>query len=195
MSRTVAITPSKSRGLPFDEVRRVCLDYTVAGLQAIFQAQDEGRTHDSKPLRFLYMSGSAAERDQSKRPTMMAEYCLMRVSLGPALPIHFRLRIVAYVMMLTSLKGETENQVLAFAEKHKGAIETCVAKPGLIVAPGEYLKMATTTVLKYTASVPSVSVAECSAALLHEVVHGFTKEPLENDDLIKIGREVLTNVK
>ena len=98
-------------------------------------------------------------------------------------------------MVLTTFKGETENQVLAFADKHKGAVEACVAKPGLIVAPGQYLKMMTATVLQYTASVPSISVAECSAAMLHEVVHGFTKEPLENDDLVKIGRQALTDAK
>lgn len=47
------------------------------------------------------------------------------------------------------------------------------------------------TVLKYTMSVPSISVAECSAAMLHEVLHGFTKEPLENEDLVRIGGQAL----
>lgn len=63
--------------MPWAEVKRVCHDYTIAGLEAIF----EGRgTDKSTPLRFLYMSGVAAERDQSKTPTFMAKYSLMRVS-------------------------------------------------------------------------------------------------------------------
>lgn len=33
-----------------------------------------------KPFKFLYMSGLQAERDQSKRPMLMTEYVLMRVS-------------------------------------------------------------------------------------------------------------------
>jgi len=33
----------------------------------------------AKPFRFLYMSGSHAERDQTKRPFLMTEYALMRV--------------------------------------------------------------------------------------------------------------------
>ena len=76
--RTVAITPTKSRRLEFDQVRRVCHDYTLAGLQALFKAHSEGGS--TKPLRFLYMSGSNTERDQTKTPSLMAQYCLMRVS-------------------------------------------------------------------------------------------------------------------
>lgn len=34
----------------------------------------------AKPFRFLYMSGAGAERDQSKKPKVMPEYSLLRVS-------------------------------------------------------------------------------------------------------------------
>ncbi len=66
-----------------------------------------------------------------------------------------------------------------------------MAKPGLITAPGQILKTIRATVLKYVMSLPNVDVAEISAAMLHEVIHGFEKEPLENDDLVKIGRQAL----
>ena len=66
-----------------------------------------------------------------------------------------------------------------------------MAKPGLITAPGQILKTIGATVLKYTISLPNVNVSECSAAILHEVVHGFTKEPLENEDLVRIGGKTL----
>lgn len=36
-----------------------------------------------------------------------------------------------------------------------------------------------------------VTVTECSATLLDQIVNGFEKEPLENEDLIRIGRRVL----
>ncbi|KAF6228626.1 hypothetical protein HO173_011797 [Letharia columbiana] len=163
---TVAITPSKSRGLDFDEVRRVCQEYTLVGLRAIFKAHSEGGSRGAPPLRFLYMSGTATERDQNKTPSWMPEYCLMR--------------------------GETETQVLAFAAEHKGAVEACVAKPGLITARGQYLKTIFAMVMKYVMSLPSVDVAEISAAMLHEIIHGFEKEPLENHDLVRIGRQALT---
>ncbi|MCJ1395203.1 hypothetical protein MMC18_008086 [Xylographa bjoerkii] len=162
---TVAITPGKSRGIDFDEVRRVCQTYTLAGLQAMLKAHSEGGSRDAPPFRFLYMSGSASERDPTKTPSFMPQYTLMR--------------------------GETENQVLAFAAEHKGAVEACVAKPGFITAPGQLLRTITATALKYAMSVPNVQVAEVSAAMLHEVVHGFEKEPLENEDLVRIGRQAL----
>jgi hypothetical protein len=37
---------------------------------------------------------------------------------------------------------------------------------------------------------PSVDVADISAALLNQVINGFEKEPLTNDDLVRIGREM-----
>ncbi|CAD6564827.1 MAG: hypothetical protein ASARMPREDX12_004449 [Alectoria sarmentosa] len=166
---TVAITPRKSRGLEFEEVRRVCQENTLAGLRAMFKANSEGGSRGAPPFRFMYMSGTATERDQNKTPSWMPQYSLMR--------------------------GETENQVLAFAAEHKGAVEACVAKPGLITAPGQILKTIFATVLKYAMSLPNVDVTEVSAAMLHEVIHGFEKEPLENDDLVTIGRQALKNAE
>lgn len=66
-----------------------------------------------------------------------------------------------------------------------------MAKPGPITAPGQYLKTIGAMVLKYAMSLPNIDVAEVSAAMLHEVIHGFEKEPLENDDLVRIGRQAL----
>ena len=84
-TRTVAITPRKSRSLPFDEVRRICHDHTLAGLEAVFKAHSQGGG-TSSPFRFLYMSGTASERDQGKKPRLMADYYLMRVREPPPYP-------------------------------------------------------------------------------------------------------------
>jgi len=164
---TVAITPGKSRGYEFDEVRRICQEHTLTGLQAMLEAHTEGGNQNTHPpLRFMYISGTAAERDQNKTPSFMPQYTLMR--------------------------GEIENQVLAFAAEHKGALEACVAKPGVIIGPGQILKWVGAIVLKYAMSVPNVTVAEISAAMLSEIINGFQKETLENDDLVRIGREAAT---
>lgn len=66
-----------------------------------------------------------------------------------------------------------------------------MVKPGYITAPGQVLRTAFATMLKYVMGLPIVDVADVAAAMLHEVVHGFEKEPLENDDLVKIGRQAL----
>ena len=78
--------------------------------------------------------------------------------------------------------------MLAFAAEHKEAVEACVSKPWLITAPGQ---ISTATVLEYLISLPDVGITEISAAMLHQVINGFEKEPLENDDLVRIGRQAL----
>ncbi len=47
------------------------------------------------------------------------------------------------------------------------------------------------TALSATIALPSITVQALSAAMLDQVLNGFTKEPLENGDLAKLGNEVL----
>lgn len=162
------------------------------GLQAMFEAHSEGNT---RPLRFLYMSGTAAERDQSKTPSFMPQYSLMRVSTRYECKYLRDYDRGKLTISWQLFQGETENKVLAFAAEHKGAVEACVAKPGLITAPGQILKTMFAMGMKYLMSLPNVDVAEISAAMLHEVIHGFEKEPLENDDLVRIGRQALKDAE
>jgi len=155
---TVAITPSRSKQYAFDEVKRVCQTSTVAGLKAMYEAGP------AKPFRFMYMSGYAAERDQTKTPRFLPEYCLMR--------------------------GQTENLVIDFAERHKGEVEACVAKPGLITGHS-IVRSVMATGLQLMASVPKVGVEQVAAAMLDQVTHGFEKEPLQSEDLAALGEESL----
>ena len=124
------------------------------------------------PFRFLYMSGSSAERDQAKKPLVLPAYMLMR--------------------------GETENRVLAFAAEQQpaGSVEACVAKPGMITSSASAGQAVMGTVLGWMSvvSVPSVSVEELAAAMLQQVRDGFEKEPLLNEDLQRIGRGVLAQM-
>ena len=71
-------------------------------------------------------------------------------------------------------------------------MEACVAKPGLITAPGQYFKNAFTWLMGYAISLPSICVHEVAAAMLREVAEGFSKEPLMNEDLVRIAKEVGT---
>jgi hypothetical protein len=75
----MAITPSKSRQMPWEEVKKICLDYTITGLETISQLP---RNSAGSPFRFIYTSGSNAERDQNKKPWILGDYSLMRVSLN-----------------------------------------------------------------------------------------------------------------
>lgn len=87
------------------------------------------------------------------------------------------------------MQGETENQLLAFAAERQ--VEVCVAKPGIILGPGQYLKCMMATVLEFTGVVPSLYNEEVAAAMLDRVVKGFDKESLDNSDLRRIGQLAL----
>lgn len=114
-----------------------------------------------KPFRFIYMSGIAAERDQSKTPSFKPKYSWLR--------------------------GRTENQVLAFA-KEKG-FEAAAAKPGMIT-DGGIARRAVASAIYCTVGVPSVKLEQCAAAMLEQVVCGIGQEPLENNDLVNIAVKI-----
>lgn len=80
--RTVAITPSRSDAYEWDEVQRVCLRSPLVALKAMIDARSEAAFGpNSKPIRFVYMSGIASERDQTKTPSFKPRYSLLRVRL------------------------------------------------------------------------------------------------------------------
>jgi hypothetical protein len=89
-------------------------------------------------------------------------------------------------------QGEAENQLLAIAAESKVGVEVCAAKPGWIRDASVSTRSIMAFALKMIASLPSVSVSECSATMLDQVVNGFEKEPLANEDLVRIGRGVLS---
>lgn len=76
-----------------EDVTRVCQTYAVDGLRVLSESSP------ARPLRYIYLSGMLSERDQTKRPTFAAEYCLMRVSSIPCQLYLLRFRLCT---MLTS---------------------------------------------------------------------------------------------
>lgn len=174
--------------MPWEEVRRICLDYTMTGLESISQLP---RDSASKPLRFIYTSGAKSERDQSKKPWLLGDYSLMRVSYSsPILPTPILFPIA---VLNTCPQGEAENRVLAYAQESKGAVEACVAKPGLIDAPGRKgLVMKTMQTIGCSMiGLPKVDVSEIAATLLDQAINGFDKDTLLNEDLVSIGRRAM----
>ncbi|KAL7935970.1 hypothetical protein V8C35DRAFT_296500 [Trichoderma chlorosporum] len=156
----MAVTPSNSRKMSWDEVRKICLDYTVAGLEELAKIP---RSNATKPLQFVYVSGSNAERDQSKKPWILGEYCLMR--------------------------GEIETRVLDFAKNSNNTIEACIVKPGLIRDPqqGNIVVNTFQNIATSIISLPVVYLHDVAATLLDQATVGFEKETLDCDDITRIG--------
>jgi hypothetical protein len=72
-------------------------------------------------------------------------------------------------------------------------VEASVAKPGLILAPGRQgpVTQVLSTIGRAIIGLPKVEVSEVSATLLDQAINGFTKETLENADLVEIGQRKL----
>ncbi|TVY14111.1 hypothetical protein LARI1_G008166 [Lachnellula arida] len=156
----IAITPSQLSKMPFPEARKICLDYTVTGLQTITPLA-------STPFRFLYTSGASSERDATKKPWVLGDFCVMR--------------------------GECESAVLDYAAKSQGKVQPCIAKPGLIDAPGKTgpLMSVVQTIGRTIIGLPKVQRSEIAATLLDQAVNGIEKETLLNEDLVRIGGKAL----
>ncbi|KAK9365087.1 hypothetical protein V1509DRAFT_643052 [Lipomyces kononenkoae] len=161
----IAVTPSKVLTMPWEQVRTICYDYTVNGLETIAQLP---RSSADRPLRFIYTSGAKTERDPSKKPWVVGGYSLMR--------------------------GEAESFVLNYAKESKGAVEAAVARPGLIDAPGKMSMPMNVlaTIGRSIIGLPKVDVSEVAATLIDQAINGIEKDTLLNDDLIRIGQKALT---
>ena len=60
-----------------ETARKVSIDYTLAAAKAFREASEVAG--DGKKLRFVYLSGAAAERDQERSLWFIQEYRKIRV--------------------------------------------------------------------------------------------------------------------
>jgi hypothetical protein len=79
--------------------------------------------------------------------------------------------------------------VIDYAKESKGAVEACIAKPGLIDAPGKWglLQGMGITVFRTIIGLPKVELSQIAATLIEQAVSGVEKETLLNEDLVRIG--------
>ncbi|KUI71434.1 hypothetical protein VM1G_07009 [Cytospora mali] len=155
---TIAVTPSKLNSSPWEETCKVSRDYALTAIQTLAGLH---RKHDA-PLRFVYISGHFAPRKRTDDMKVLDEHGMMAYGL---------------------LRGEAESRVLEFAEKSNGKVQSQVAKPGLIAAPGR--------VLPTIPGLPQIELSDIAAALLDQVVNGFGKDTLSNDEMTEIGQKML----
>ena len=80
--------------------------------------------------------------------------------------------------------------MLAFAAETSGW-KACIARPGLITAPGKIIQNLASRAAGLV-GFPKVENAEVAAAMLEQVVNWKEIDTLENDDLVSIGKQALT---
>ncbi|KZZ94732.1 NAD(P)-binding domain protein [Moelleriella libera RCEF 2490] len=162
----LAITPAKSKALPWDQVRTICYDYTTTGIETLSEiANNSSSSNNNKPLRFVYASGANTVRDPAKKPWILGDYLLLR--------------------------GNCEQKVLDFAAQSAGAVQSCVLKPGLIFGPGRdgLILRGFQAVLGILVGLPSLDVTDMAATALKLAIDGPTKDTFDNRDLIETARE------
>ncbi|KAG6362264.1 hypothetical protein INS49_010494 [Diaporthe citri] len=138
---TVGITLGRSNTYDFAEVKHVCQDCTMAGLEALREANSAA----PKPVKFVYLSGHGISQDFTTKPFIMGEYRTMR--------------------------GQTEKMVQDFGRDHKEVEVQIVRPGMVLsyINVWRTLQASMVRASNYvTSSVANVGRAELSAALLDQ---------------------------
>ncbi|KAJ5372765.1 hypothetical protein N7517_004771 [Penicillium concentricum] len=159
---TVAVTPFRTGGFDFAEVKRVCQDCTKLGFEAMYKAGP------ARPFRFMYLSAQGTPRDPTERPIIMADYQVMRCNTE---------------LMVLKFPAEKEDVEVCIAQP--GAIANSTTWSRALVANlFRILNL-------FGRPLANVQRSELAAAVLNQVMDGFEKETLLNSDLVRIGRREL----
>ncbi|KGQ06144.1 hypothetical protein BBAD15_g8534 [Beauveria bassiana D1-5] len=187
--RLLAITPTASKTMDFEAVKTVCVDYVMKGFDTLKQLP---RPQSGKPLRFVYASGAKAERDQTKKPWILGDYTLMRVSepffVKYARPTFFFIDPRKKNTRAASKHSySTPPRNLAASWIRASCASASSSRPGYI-----------TGMLAHAAAgiigLPLIDIREFGGAAVSAAVHGFDKDTLDNDELIAMGRKELREI-
>ncbi|CAG8979798.1 hypothetical protein HYALB_00011247 [Hymenoscyphus albidus] len=157
--RTIAVTATKLKEIPFEQTVKISRDYATYAIKALDGLRNKQATH----LRFIYMSGHFAPRSLAEVPQQLKTHGTVDAGL---------------------LRGEAEGLILKYGRESNGTVQSCVIKPGAI----DHLSREK----KETPGLPHIKLDDIAAALLDQTIHGFEKDTLTNDDMIRIGQKVLS---
>ncbi|KAJ5682235.1 hypothetical protein N7462_005400 [Penicillium macrosclerotiorum] len=161
---TVAVTPFRTGGFDFAEVKRVCQECTLLGFEAIYRAGP------SRPFRFLYFSAEGTSQGPAEESSawFMRDYQIMRGETE---------------MMVQKLPTKFTNVEVAIARPGVVTNNTTFLR-SVLASLFDLTNI-------FTRALPNVSRRELVAAVLSQVVYGFDQEILSNADLVRIGQTSL----
>ncbi|KAF5671983.1 hypothetical protein FCIRC_8556 [Fusarium circinatum] len=157
---TVGVTPRRAFRMDPEDVRKVCQDYTMAGLEAM---RSSGVL---RPFRVAYLSGVAVSRDVNQ-------------SLWIA-PKYRRIRATAENQVV-ALAKDSDGAVEAVIAK-PGSIP---AKGGILVNTQTAISRGLGI-----STAEAVVLDDLAIALIGQVVHGIEKDPLWPADLNRLAQQV-----
>ncbi|MCJ1242994.1 hypothetical protein MMC30_000190 [Trapelia coarctata] len=133
--------------------RKVSIDYTLAAAKA-FGQDSAPENRKAKKFRFVYLSGSGAERDQTKTLWFMQDY--------------------------RRIRGQVENDLLAYAQEHQDTFETCIMRPGMVLSKETNIRSL------IVGLGPSVRMDVLAAAMLDIALNGSEHRIMENATINQI---------
>ncbi|CZR52703.1 uncharacterized protein PAC_02580 [Phialocephala subalpina] len=159
---TIAVARTKALTTPFDICKKVTRDYTLAGIDALTKSNNKG-----KPLRFIYMSGVAISRDMNQ------DFRKWDKTTSPE---------------MHQLRCMLEIELVSYASNSKGKVEICCVRPGYIAGDREIPGWVPPNIPE---GIPQIERRDLVAACLKMGIDGIEKDPLSNDDAVRIGEEAL----
>lgn len=153
--------------------KEVHMDFTMAAAKAFAKELSSNLDQGTK-LRFVYLSGALAEKDQTKTLWM----------LGNARRLRVRSSLAFYIILgLTNVQGQVENNMIDIQSQHPDHWESFVARPAYVTI-GEPM-------LRFAMPGSYIQVEELAAALVDTAVNRSDKQRLENADLRQRGQAAL----
>ena len=84
--------------------------------------------------------------------------------------------------------------VLGFPSQYAGT-KVCIAQPGVVTNSTTWSRAILAFMFRgvnlVTRKIPNVDLREVSAAVISQAIHGFEKETLSNNDLVRLGQAAL----
>lgn len=131
--------------------KEISIEYTLAAAKAFTPTS---ATEKGKKFRFVYVSGAAAVRDQTKPLWLMQDF--------------------------RRIRGQVENELIAYAQEHQDTFEPCIVRPGFVLAKKSSLR----DMIKGLA--PSVKVDVLAAAMIHVALNGGKDLIVENSAITQV---------
>ncbi|CAF9913794.1 MAG: hypothetical protein HETSPECPRED_001662 [Heterodermia speciosa] len=147
----IGITPRKNDPSNPEHLRRVSVDYTLAAARA-FTSSSAPSVPGNQKFRFIYTSGYLTERNQDQSLWFAGDF--------------------------RKLRGDVENKLIDFEEKHPDAFEAVILKPGRVLGKNNLIPQA---LLGFT---KSLRVNTLAAAMVDLALNGRRgKQTLEVADI------------
>ncbi|KAI1319815.1 hypothetical protein F5Y16DRAFT_417677 [Xylariaceae sp. FL0255] len=164
---TVAVTPFKTSGLNFAEIKRVCQTCPVTGFQTMYAIKP------AQPFRFIYFSAEGTPQDLSKKPMMMGNYQIIRGESEK---------------MVCKLSETHEGAEVCIL--HLGVATTYSAAMSRALVSGIFQAANV-----FTRALANISMEQLAAAALDQSIHGFENPLISNNEMVRIGNDALKSRK